>query len=151
MKNFLMGLLLLAAGSASAQGRERAAGTILGGSSNNGAYEQRDRGYESRDDRYDKDSKDRDYRNDKSRYDSRSTYNSRDRYEADVRDLNRYYDERISSVQNDRRLRARERKNLVADLQRERQDRLRQLNDRYYASQRNNERYDSRYANNGRY
>jgi hypothetical protein len=160
MKNILMGLLLLAvAGTASAQGnsgRDRAAGEILGNgngsySQSNGTYNQGDRDrYDDRNrsdkDRYDKD------RYDKDRYDNRNTsYNARDRYESSVRDLNRDYDARIASVQHDRRLRNAERRRTVASLERERQDRLRDLNSRYYASQRNDRNDGRGYANNGRY
>ncbi|TCJ14442.1 hypothetical protein EPD60_10655 [Flaviaesturariibacter flavus] len=159
MKNLMMGLLLLAvAGTASAQGNSRnAAGAILGGD-NRGGYESRGNDGYGRDrndrDRYDRDRNDRSDKrdcdrknsgygkggayNNKGSYGSNASYSERDRYEREVQALNRSYDERADYVRRDNRLRARDRRDALAAIERERQQRLRDLNDRYYANGRGN-------------
>ncbi|RYZ22868.1 MAG: hypothetical protein EOO16_07195 [Chitinophagaceae bacterium] len=136
MKNLMMGLLLLAvAGAASAQGGSRdAAGVILGGPGRD-VYASRD-GKDR--DRYDRDRKDRDGRydrrdDDRDRRDRSSADAARERYQRDVDAINRKYNERAERVRYNSRLRGQERRDVLVAIERERQERLRELNDRYYA------------------
>ncbi|RYY87445.1 MAG: hypothetical protein EOO15_11830 [Chitinophagaceae bacterium] len=132
-KIFLSFALLAGVLGASAQGRsrEQASDAILRGGaptassnypgSNNGYG--RD-GRDGRDDRYDRN----DHNDRKDRYErERREREARDRREESIRRINADYDYRIACVRDDRRLKNRERKRQIEVLQRERVQRLREV------------------------
>ena len=82
-----------------------------------------------------------------SRYNDRNYFSERERNIA-IERVSREYDSRIRWVDNDRRMSNRERKRTIRELEQEKRDAIRQINERYYRQNNGYNRYPS---NNRRY
>ena len=127
---------VLGASAQSRSGREGAGDAILRGGypTANGGHSGNNGGWDKDDHRKDRDRNDRDDRNRRDRDDR--DRDERARRDEAIRRINADYDYRIARVREDRHLRNRDRKRQIESLQRERVDRIRDVQNGRYGNYR---------------